>query len=123
MLDAGGRNLKVVLYLVAGIMLILVTAYYGTFYVMPSVSVINNSGADIKSAIINLPGSHLDFGPISQGQSNTIHYSLDQADGVYEYQFDFADKQSIHGECGYVTQDEINKRVSLTISRKNVVCG
>lgn len=88
---------------------------------MPSVSVINNSGADIVSATINLPSSHLDFGPISQAQTNTIHYSLDQANGLYEYKFDFVDRQSIYGECGYVTQDEINKRVSLTISIKNVV--
>ena len=77
--------MKVVLYLVAGKMLILVAAYYGTFYVMPSVAVINNSGTSIESATVNLPSSYLDFGPILHGQTNTIHYSLQQADGIYEY--------------------------------------
>ena len=90
---------------------------------MPSITVINNSGAEIESATINLPSSNLDFGPISDGQSNTLHYSLDQADGVYKYQFDFVDELLIEGECGYVTQDEINKRVSLIISSKDVVCN
>jgi hypothetical protein len=122
MLFAGGINLKVVLYLVTGAMLILVAAYYGTFYVMPSVSIINNSGVGIESATIKLPSSHLDFGPISQGQTNTIHYSLQQADGIYDYNFDFADGESIHGKCGYVTQGEINKRVSLIISKQEVTC-
>lgn len=114
--------MKVVLYLLAGAMLILVTAYYGTFYVMPSVTVINNSGTSIESATVNLPSSYLDFGPISHGKTNTIHYSLKQVDGIYEYSFDFADGESINGKCGYVTQNEINKRVSFIVSKKKVLC-
>jgi hypothetical protein len=119
----GGINLRGFLYLAAGTMLILIAAYYGSFYVMPSISVVNNSGAHIKSMTVNLPSSHLDFGTISQGQTNTLHYSLDQADGVYEYQIGFADELSIQGKCGYVTQNEINKRVSLIIGSKDIVCS
>jgi hypothetical protein len=114
--------LKVFMYIITGIILALLAVYYGSYYIMPSVTVINKSGVDIKSTIINLPNSNLDFGAFSQGQQNTIHYALAQSDGVYKYQFDFEDKPSIIGECGYVTQNQINKRVVITLTSKEVVC-
>lgn len=111
-----------VLISVAVILAIAVFAYYGSFYVMPSITIVNNSGLSIETSKVRLPNSKLDFGKLENGHSNTIHYSLTQADGEYEYKFILSDESLIDGECGYLTQNEINKRVWITINEKEVVC-
>jgi hypothetical protein len=106
----------------AVVLTIAISAYYGSFYVMPSITIFNNSGLTIIASKVTLPKSKLDFGALENGQSNTIHYSLTQADGEYVYEFMLSDKSLIDGKCGYLTDNEINKRVSITISENEVVC-
>ncbi|MFT6954761.1 MAG: hypothetical protein ACI9DS_002890, partial [Glaciecola sp.] len=119
---AMGHYVKIVLFSVIGVVATIIAIYYGSFYIMPSVTVINHSGAKINLFEISLPNSNLDFGPIEMGHKNTLHYSLSQADGVYRYRFITHDSVSLNGECGYLTQHEINKRVSITVTPNEVVC-
>jgi hypothetical protein len=113
---------KAVLLSAVMLLAILIGVYYGSFYIMPSITIINNSGVTIETGKVRLPRSNLDFGSIENGQKNTLHYSLTQADGEYEYKFIFSDDVSISGSCGYLTQNEINKRVSITVTTNKVVC-
>jgi hypothetical protein len=113
---------KVFLLSVIALLAILVGVYYGSFYVMPSITIINNSGVTIESAKVRLPNSNLDFGSVESVQKSTLHYYLSQNDGEYEYKFIFSDDVSIAGACGYLTKNEINKRVSITVTPNEVFC-
>ena len=76
----------------------------------------NSSAVGIAQAEIDLPASHLDFGSIASGSSNALHYSLTQPkDGLYSYTIKFTDSVEITGSCGYVTDNEFNKRVVITV--------
>lgn len=98
-------------------------SYYLTFFVLPSVTLINNTNSDIESVKITLPNSGLDFGKVYRQQQNTIHYSLKQNDGVYEYHIVKLDGVTLSGTCGYVTSNEFHKRVFVQVTEKEVVCS
>ncbi|NTS78479.1 hypothetical protein HR060_16670 [Catenovulum sp. SM1970] len=101
----------------------LVTLIYQVcFYLMPSITVVNLSGSVIKSAKVILPSNQLDFGQLADKETNTLYYSLEQADGVYQYRFSLASQVVLEGRCGYVTQSEYNKRVVMTVSDHKVRC-
>lgn len=112
-----------VLFSVFVVIAIAVIAYYASFYVMPSITIVNNSGLTIETSKVRLPNSKLDFGSVETGHSNALYYSLNQADGEYQYEFIMSDDSVLDGECGYLTHSEINKRVLITINENEVVCN
>ena len=116
--------MKLLYKIVFSVAILLVVFYYSSFYVLPSITIVNGSAAGVAQAEIDLPGSHLDFGSIASGASNALHYSLTQPlDGVYRYTIKFTDSVEIVGSCGYVTDSEFNKRVVITIeSDQQVSC-
>ena len=97
-----------------------ITSYYLNFFINPSVTVKNDSDNVITKAIVSLPGSRLNFGSIDTRQENTIYYSLSQNDGTYNYSFK-TDSKIITGICGYLTNNELNKRFVITVSKNNLV--
>mgnify|MGYP007022669976 CR=1 FL=1 len=105
------------------VIFIIVILYYASAYIMPSITIINNSGALIEQAEVTLPNNRLDFGDIANKKQNTLHYSLTQNDGDYRYQFEYANNKTLKGSCGYVTNNEMHKRVIITIVQNNhVIC-
>jgi hypothetical protein len=116
--------MKLLYKIVFSVVTLLVVIYYSSFYVLPSISIVNGSAVEVAQAEIDLPGSHLDFGSIASGSSNALHYALTQPlDGVYRYTIKFTDSVETHGSCGYVTDKEFNKRVVISIeSDKQVSC-
>ncbi|NMP17721.1 hypothetical protein [Thalassotalea sp. Y01] len=99
-----------------------VCLYQGAIYVMPSITIVNNSGSVISGAKVYLADNRLDFGEIDVARSNTLQYSLEQKDGVYRYIFTIADGDTLSGECGYVTNNEYGKRVIITVNTNDIVC-
>ena len=97
--------------------------YYSVMFIMPSITVVNNSGLNIEQADISLPVNHLDFGSILNKHKNTLHYSLNQNDGSYQYTFKMTESHDIQGSCEYVTKNEIHKRVFIYVDDKfEVTC-
>lgn len=89
---------------------------------MPSVMVVNQSSANLTQSVVNLPRSRLDFGLILANKSNRIYYSLTQSDGLYEYYFVLSDNTALKGQCGSVTNNEIGKRVVITVFDDSARC-
>ena len=116
--------MKLLYKILLSVATLLVVIYYSSFYILPSITIVNGSAAGVAQAEIDLPGSHLDFGSIASGSSNALHYSLTQPlDGVYRYTIKFTDSVENIGSCGYVTDNEFNKRVVITIkSDQQVSC-
>lgn len=112
-----------VLFSAVVVIAIAIVAYFGSFYVMPSITLVNNSGMTIETSKVRLSKSKLDFGSVESGHSNTLYYSLNQVDGEYQYEFILSDDSVLDGKCGYLTHNEINKRVSITINENEVVCS
>ncbi|MDE3272847.1 hypothetical protein [Pseudoalteromonas sp. G4] len=114
------RLFKIVLLIVT----FLCGLYWLWFYVSPAITIVNNSGGDITHANIELPSSRLDFGEIKSGASNTLYYSLSQPrDGSYLYKIMTAHAITHQGSCGYVTNNELNKRLKIVITQDNrVLC-
>ena len=106
---------------IAGI-LIGIFLYCSSLFILPSVTLVNNSGEFIENAKINLPNSSLDFGSLNSGEKNTLHYSLKQKDGTYKYNFIISPNVLVTGECGYVTSNEINKHAVIFINKNDVKC-
>jgi len=101
---------------------LLVAVYWSSYYLMPSITIVNNSETTITRAEVDLPSSHLDFGSIPISGSNTLHYSLlQEQDGVYRYKLFKSNSKAYQGSCGYVTNNEINKRVEIVIQKDNQV--
>ncbi|MCC2615450.1 hypothetical protein LJ739_04250 [Aestuariibacter halophilus] len=116
--------MKLVSKIVLSLFILLVVAYYGSAFVMPSVTVVNKSGVALEEVEVALPSSNLDFGALENGEENTLHYSLDQSDGVYNYHFKRNSSVIFRGSCGYVTGNELHKRVVITFNENNeVVCS
>lgn len=112
--------MKLLYKIVFSVVTLLVVIYYSSFYVLPSITIVNDSAAGVALAEIDLPASHLDFGSIAGGSSNALHYSMTQPkDGAYSYTIKFTDSVEITGSCGYVTDNEFNKRVVITIESNN----
>ena len=102
------------------LLFLVIASYYLYFFINPSVTVINESDNIITKAIVSLPESRLNFGSIEYKQENTIHHSLSQNDGSYNYLFQI-DGKTITGTCGYLTSNEFNKRFVITVSKSNLV--
>ncbi|MDQ9092058.1 hypothetical protein RC083_10705 [Pseudoalteromonas haloplanktis] len=117
--------MKLLFKIALSVLTLLVVLYWSSFFILPAITIVNYSGATIAQAEIDLPNSHLDFGAISNGASNTLHYSLaQQQNGVYNYTFITAKSVANHGSCGYVTNNEINKRVVISVHKDNrVTCN
>lgn len=115
--------MKIVLKFTIFVLVVVIAIYHISFFVMPSVTVQNESSSDIKLAYITLPNSGLDFGEIKKQQKNTIHYSLQQSDGVYQYRIVKQSGIEQKGQCGYITNNEIHKRVVILITDKDVSCN
>ncbi len=115
--------MKLVLKIAGGVLVSIVALYYLSFFVTPSITVVNNSGNLIELAKVKLPNSHLDFGSIMKGETNTLHYALTQQGGEYQYTIMLNDNNVISGRCGYVTHSEIHKRVFLYVTPNHkVIC-
>lgn len=115
--------MKVVLKVLVALGIIIFAVYKVSFYMMPSVTVLNNSGEVVIEFTVKLPNSNLNFGYLEPSQTIEIHYSIEQSDGSYEYRVVFDNKTVLSGTCGYATSSEIHKRVSLTVMRNKVVCS
>lgn len=115
--------MKFALKLLFSIFALLVAAYHLAFFVMPAITVKNDFSQGITHATVALPSSNLDFGHIVSGEENTLHYSLEQGDGVYKFQLQLVDGTELKGICGYVTNNEVNKRVLIRLTKdKKVLC-
>lgn len=101
--------------LTLGLGVILVTLYFSYFWLLPSVTVINQSQVTLESVKIRLPQSNLDFGALTDGQSNTIYYDLSQQDGSYQIEL-VSIEGPIKWHCGHVTQNEVHKRVNIVVN-------
>jgi len=116
--------MKLTFKLLVSFFVVLIIAYYGSAFVMPSVTIKNNSGNEIKQIQVALPSSNLNFGSLIDSKQNTLHYSLKQNDGSYIYKFINESTDMFSGSCGYVTHNEFHKRVVITINKNNeVVCS
>lgn len=116
--------MKLFAKIVISILVFIVVAYYGSVFIMPSVTLVNKSGDVVEQAEVSLPNSNLNFGVLMDGEENTLHYSLEQSDGVYHYLFKSKNSVVFRGSCGYVTHNEIHKRVVITLNKNNeVICG
>ena len=116
--------MNIIVKTVVSILVVMVVAYYGGTYLMPSVTIVNKSGNVIDLAELALPNSNLNFGVLMDGEENTLHYSPEQSDGVYNYHFKSKSSGEFRGSCGYVTNNQIHKRVVITIKENNeVVCA
>lgn len=103
--------------------MLVAVAYYGSAFIMPSVTIVNKSDLVIEQASLSLPSSNLNFGTLIRNEENTLHYSLEQNDGVYHYQFKVKGLADIKGSCGEVLNYEFHKRVAITFTENNkVVC-
>ncbi len=90
---------------------------------MPEVMVTNSSGVNVNVVTIELPKNRIVFDNILHGESSTIYYSLDQADGAYKYTILFETGEIINDECGYLTQNEIGKIFRIEIvNTTEVMC-
>jgi hypothetical protein len=115
--------MKLIVNIVIVILAAIAIAYYGSFFILPSVTVVNKSGIFIKQVEVALPSSNLNFGALIDGEKNTLHYSLKQINGLYNYKFTRENSIAFKGSCGYVTSDEFHKRVVITLLKnKQVVC-
>ncbi len=116
--------MKLIVKFAISIITFFVVAYFGSALVMPSVTIVNNSGDFIEQIEVALPSSNLDFGSLKNGEHNTLHYALEQNDGVYSYQFKREDLAVVRGTCGNVASYEFHKRVLITINKNNkIVCS
>ncbi|WP_144209482.1 hypothetical protein [Shewanella donghaensis] len=113
-----GQLVAKVTLLLCSIILLL---YYCYFFISPSLTISNQSSHIIESSYIALPHSRLDFGVITEGATNTIHYDLAQFDGQYLYEISLDSGAVIKGACGYITNFEFNKRVTLTLSENTIL--
>jgi hypothetical protein len=102
------------------IVLFVVTSYHLYFYITPSLTVINYTEHLISKAKVSLPSSHLNFGSIKHHQENTLYYSLTQDNGSYNYSFNISE-EVITGSCGYLTNNEFNKRFVITVKQNNQI--
>ena len=91
------------------------------FMVMPEIVVTNKSGLHVKVVTIQLPSNKIEFDTILPGESYTIYYNLEQADGTYKYSIQFETGETLKGECGYLTHNEIGKAFQLIIHNINKV--
>lgn len=98
------------------ILLVLLIIFLGLYVTgSPEVVIANQSSQNIIEVIVKLPSNRIVFGSISPESESTIFYSWSQAGGMYEYQVSFADGPSQSGKCGYVTNHEIGKRLTLIV--------
>lgn len=89
----------------------------------PEIVVENASASTIREVVVELPSNRVVFGEIQPGSESTIYYSATQGDGVYAYSIEFAGAPKLVGSCGYVTGNEIGKRLHLVIETEGrAVC-
>ncbi len=109
--------------IIGAAVLILAALYYGSFLIMPSITVSNDSDATIQSVHVTLPDSTLNFGSINRQQQNTIHYALHQSNGDYQYRVVDSNGAIRTGRCGSVMNNEIHKRVQIQVNKHDVICS
>lgn len=115
--------MKVALISSLSLAVIVLAAYFGYFFISPSVTVINSSSDDVLRMIVTLPSSRLDFGALEPGGRNTIYYSITQADGKYVASVTTASGENLEKSCGIVTNYEFHKRVEITLTdTKDLTC-
>lgn len=102
------------------LLLVCIGSYYLYFYITPNVTVVNKSENVISNVNVSLLNSNLNFGTIEFERENTIYYSLSQSDGSYSYSFSI-DRKMVSGSCGYIANNEFNKRFVITVSESNQV--
>ena len=112
--------MKLLIKITVVILFLVIASYCLYFFINPSVTVVNRSDNVITKAIVRLPESRLDFGAIEHKQKNTIYHSLAQKHGRYNYAFEIEGK-TITGTCGYLKNNEFNKRFVITVTKSNVV--
>ncbi len=104
--------------------LLLLGLYHLAFFIMPSVTIHNDSGQSIASAKVLLANSTLDFGAIPTGASNTIHYQLAQPDGSYRYHITLSNGTTLTASCGNISNNQINKRMLIKVKKgSHIICS
>ncbi|TPH17326.1 hypothetical protein [Litorilituus lipolyticus] len=101
--------------------LLLFVLYQSYFFILPSITLVNNTSDTINVAVVTLPNSRIDFGEIKSSQRNTIYYELEQSDGEYQYHIAIKDK-IFKGKCGYITHSEYHKRIEIVVDINQVSC-
>ena len=98
-------------------LMVLLVVFLGLYAIgSPEVVIANHSSQNVIEVIVKLPSNRIVFGSISPKSESTIFYSWSQAEGMYEYQVSFAGGLSQTGKCGYVTHNEIGKRLTLIVN-------
>ena len=102
------------------ILFLVIASYHLFFFISPSVTIKNKSDNVITKVVVRLPDSRLNFGFIDHNQESTIYYTLSQNDGRYDYSLNI-DGKTITGNCGYLTNNEFNKRFVITVTKSHHV--
>jgi len=114
--------MKKITKIVAVIMLLVFGIHRSYLFILPNITLINNTVNRIDTAIVTLPNSRIDFGEIKSSKRNTIYYNLAQGDGEYQYHIVSKDKV-LKGACGYVTKSEYHKRLILMVQQDlTIIC-
>lgn len=104
------------------VLLGLLTASIGVYLIgSPEVVIVNRSSQNVNEVIVKMPSSQIVFGSIPPESESTIFYSWSQAEDMYEYQVSFADGSNRTAKCGYVTNHEIGKRLTLIVHADSTV--
>ncbi len=115
--------MKVALVTIVTLVTVSLGAYFSYFFVSPNITVVNSSRDEVSRMVVTLPSSRLDFGRLKPGGENTIYYSITQADGVYVTSVTTASGENLETSCGSVTNNEIHKRVKITLTQSNdLIC-
>ncbi len=100
-----------------------IAAFYIVLLVKPAITLVNSSGFELIQTSVKLPSNRLNFGVLGNEHNNTLYYDLAQPkDGVYQYHFVLEEGRVLQGECGYVTNNEVHKRLMITVHRSFVTC-
>ena len=86
----------------------------------PEIVVVNRSGQVIDEGVVQLPTNRIVFDRIAADENVSIYYTWTQTDGSYQYSVKI-DNDIISDHCGYITNHEIGKRLTLIINKESQV--
>jgi hypothetical protein len=110
-----------VLIYLAGLASVIALTLLAYIIATPEIVIVNLSNQPIEEVVVRLPSNRIVFGQIQANRDSTIYYSWSQSDGAYEYEMRFPGQAIRSGRCGYVTNGEIGKRLTLTVDQNLVV--
>lgn len=86
------------------------------FWVIPSVTIVNNADRIITSATLKLPNSTLSFDAIQAFAAVEIHHDLPLKDGTIHYLIMLNANEPLKGNCGYLTPSMYGEHWTITVA-------